>query len=104
MPNQITSPRPQGNQPNTAQSDTPAIKNPISSDNIQWELNDILANLKSVSQGIHHALTTLSVAEKESQNPAKSIISVVTDSLSCHMGVLDWEIDRLATQIAEGKA
>lgn len=117
MPNQITSPRhndePQASQRKNAlahsATDTTAhtpTQITMPANNIMvnhYEITDLLENLKSVEKGVSHALTALRLAKKtDNITHLQSLIEVVTDSLGSQLAVMQWELDRLATQAQQG--
>lgn len=68
-----------------------------------YEITDLLENLKSVEKGVSHALTALRLAKKtDNATHLQSLIEVVTDSLGSQLAVMQWELDRLATQAQQG--
>lgn len=85
--------------------DTPTQIN-TPADNIavsHYEITDLLENLKSVEKGVSHALTALRLAKKtDNATHLQSLIEVVTDSLGSQLAVMQWELDRLATQAQQG--
>lgn len=68
-----------------------------------YEITDLLENLKSVENGVSHALTALRLAKKtDNITHLQSLIEVATDSLGSQLAVMQWELDRLATQAQQG--
>lgn len=95
MANQITSPRQQG----ATQNNTPADIITVN----HYEINDLLANLKSVENGVSNAVTALRLAENtDNSTHLQSLIEVVIDSLGSQLAVMQWELDRLASQTHQG--